>query len=113
VVPEDCAATLEEAEPLLQSVTEMLAAEVQRTLDFFYNQTLSEGEQLDRVLVAGGSSKVNGLIPYLGERFQLQVESFDPFRNITINPKKFDENYIHEFGPDMAIAVGLALRSAS
>src|SRR5438876_495306 len=43
VVPEDCGATLEDAEPLLQSVTEMLAAEVQRTLDFFYNQTLSDG----------------------------------------------------------------------
>lgn len=113
VVPEDCAATLEEAEPLLQSVTEMLAAEVQRTLDFFYNQTLSDGQHIDRVLVAGGSSKIGGLVPYLAERFQLQVEPFNPFRNITINPKKFDENYIQEFAPDMAVAVGLALRGAS
>jgi type IV pilus assembly protein PilM len=113
VVPEDCAVTPEEAEPLLQSVTEMLAAEVQRTLDFFYNQTLSEGEHMDRVLVAGGSSKVNGLIPYLAERFQIPVEPFDPFRHITINAKKFDENYIHEFAPDMAVAVGLAMRGAN
>jgi len=113
VVPEECAVTLADAEPLLQSVTEMLAAEVQRTLDFFYNQTLSEGEHLDRMLVAGGSSKVNGLIPYLAERFQIPVEPFNPFRNISINSKKFDENYIHEFAPDMAVAVGLALRSAS
>jgi len=113
VMPEDCAATIEDAEPLLQSVTEMLAAEVQRTLDFFYNQTLSDGQQIDRVLVAGGSSKVGGLVPYLAERFQLQVEPFNPFRNITINSKKFDENYIQEFAPDMAVAVGLALRGAS
>ena len=91
----------------------MLAAEVQRTLDFFFNQTLSDGQHIDRVLVAGGSSKVGGLVAYLAERFQLQVEPFDPFRNITINAKKFDEHYIQEFAPDMAVAVGLALRSAS
>ena len=113
VIPEECAVTLEDAEPLLQSVSEMLAAEVQRTLDFFYNQTLADGQQIDRMLVAGGCSKVNGLIPYLAERFELQVEPFNPFRNITINSKKFDENYIQEFAPDMAVAVGLALRGAS
>ena len=105
--------SLADAEPLLQSVTEMLAAEVQRTLDFFYSQTASEESHLERMLVAGGSSKVNGLIAYLAARFQMPVEPFDPFRNISISPKKFDESYIQEFAPDMAVAVGLALRGAS
>ncbi len=113
VVPEGCQVTPAEAEPIIQSVTEMLGAEVQRTLDFFLNQTLAEGEVLDRILVAGGGSKISGLVPYLSQHFQVAVEPFDSFRNILINPKRFDENYIREFAPDMAVAVGLALRGVS
>lgn len=104
--------SFEHAEPLLNSVTEMVASEVERTMNFFYNQSSLDGERLLRVLVAGGSCKVHGLLPYLQERLQIQVEPFDPFRMITISNKKFDENYIREFSPDMAVAVGLALRSA-
>jgi type IV pilus assembly protein PilM len=113
VVPEGVSITPADAEPLIQSVTEMLAVEVQRTLDFFYNQTLSDGEHVEHMLVAGGSSKASGLLAYLAERFQMPVVPFDPFRNISINSKKFDESYIHEFAPDMAVAVGLALRGVS
>jgi type IV pilus assembly protein PilM len=104
--------SFEQAEPLLDSVTEMLASEVERTVNFFYNQSSLDGERLLRVLVAGGSCKVYGLIPYLQDRLQIEVEPLDPFRMITINGKKFDENYIREFAPDMAVAVGLALRNA-
>ncbi len=109
---EGATVTFADAEQFLQSVTEMLGSEVQRTLDFFYNQTSPDTEGLGRVLVAGGCSKVYGLLPYLSERLKVSVEPFDPFRSININPKKFDENYIREFAPDMAVAVGLALRSA-
>jgi type IV pilus assembly protein PilM len=104
--------TFNEAIPYLQSVTELLASEIHRTLDFFYNQSGPDTESLSRLLVAGGCSKVHGLIPTLAERFKVPVEPFDPFRSININAKKFDESYIREFAPDMAVAVGLALRSA-
>jgi Tfp pilus assembly PilM family ATPase len=63
------------------------------------------------MLVAGGGSKVTNLVAYLAERFQIYVEPFDPFRNLNVNPQKFDEPYLREFAPDMAVAVGLALRS--
>lgn len=96
----------------LQSVTDLLVSEIHRTLDFFYNQSGPDAEPLLRILIAGGCSKVHGLIPTLAERFKVPVEPFDPFRSININGKKFDETYIREFAPDMAVAVGLALRNA-
>lgn len=110
-VPEGCTATPDEALQVLQAVTEMLAGEIQRTLDFFHQQS-PEGEKILGMLVAGGSSKVTNLVAYLAERFQIYVEPFDPFRNLNVNSQKFDEQYLREFAPDMAVAVGLALRSA-
>jgi type IV pilus assembly protein PilM len=104
--------TFNDALPQLQSVTDLLASEIQRTLDFFYNQSGPDTEALARILMAGGGSKVHGLVPALAERFRVPVEPFDPFRAINISAKKFDENYIREFAPDMAVAVGLALRNA-
>lgn len=112
VRPEGCEAGPAEVEETLNSVTEMLASEIQRTLDFFYQQMVADNEPLVGVLVAGGGSKVANLIPHMTERFQVHVEAFDPFRSLNINPQKFDEAYLREYAPDMAVAVGLALRSA-
>jgi type IV pilus assembly protein PilM len=109
-VPEGCTATIDEAFQVLHGVTEMLAGEIQRTLDFFHQQS-PEGDKIVGMLVAGGGSKVANLVPYLAERFQIYVEPFDPFRNLTVNPQKFDGEYLREFAPDMAVAVGLALRA--
>jgi type IV pilus assembly protein PilM len=109
-VPEGCTTTVDEALQVLQAVSEMLAGEIQRTLDFFHQQS-PHGEKILGMLVAGGGSKVANLVAYLSERFQIYVEPFDPFRNLNVNPQKFDEQYLREFAPDMAVAVGLALRS--
>jgi type IV pilus assembly protein PilM len=112
VMPEGCAAAPAEVEETLNSVTELLASEIQRTLDFFYQQMVADNEPLVGILVAGGGSKVAHLITHLAERFQVHVEAFDPFRCLTVNGQKFDEGYLREYAPDMAVAVGLALRSA-
>ncbi len=109
-IPEGCSASIDDAFQTLQSVTEMLAGEIQRTLDFFHQQS-PDGEKILGMLVAGGGSKVASLIPYLSERFGIYVEPFDPFRNLNVSADKFDSEYLREFAPDMAVAVGLALRS--
>jgi len=40
------------------------------------------------------------------------VQINDPLQNIKVNPKKFDLEYLKEFAPAAAVAVGLALRKA-
>jgi type IV pilus assembly protein PilM len=77
----------------------------------FYRATAEESEEaIQKILVAGGSSKLPGLPDYLSKRFEIPVELFDPFRAIQVDERKFDPDYMKEIVPDMAIAVGLALR---
>jgi len=95
---------------ILQSVTESVLVEVQKTFDFF-KATTSE-DRIDRVVLSGGSARISGLSDAMSERFDSRVEIFNPFQNVTYNPKDFDAEFLEEVGPACAIAVGLAMRKA-
>jgi type IV pilus assembly protein PilM len=103
--------SVEQAQPAIQSVSEMLALEIQRTLDFF-RATAVDSPDIDRMLIAGGTSKVSQLCDYLSDKFQMPVERFDAFRSIRFDAKRFDDEYLRELSPNMAVAVGLAVRVA-
>lgn len=96
--------------PILDTVSDILALEIQKTVDF-YRATVEEGESaVERILVCGGGSKLKGLVDFLSRRFEVPVEMFDPFRKIKVDSRGFDPEYMREIVPEMAIAVGLALR---
>jgi type IV pilus assembly protein PilM len=97
-------------QPIIETVSDILALEVRKTMDF-YRATASEGETaIQKILLAGGGSKLPGLSDYLARRFEIPVEVFNPFRQIEVDAKKFDPDYMREIVPEMAVAVGLALR---
>ncbi len=96
-------------QPILQQVTEIIVLEIQKTFDFF--RATAPGEHIDRIYVAGGSSKVPGLVEALRQEFSLPVEVLNPFQRI-MPPMDAGENEILEQNPgQLAVAVGLALRS--
>src|SRR5205807_2979892 len=66
--------------PVLQQVTELIVLEIQKTFDFF--RATATGEHIERVLLAGGSSQVAGLIEALRQEFNLPVEVLNPFQKI-------------------------------
>ena len=99
-----------EIEPILDTVSDILALEIQKTMDF-YRATVEDGESaVQQILVSGGGSKLKGLVEFLSKRFEMPVEMFDPFRKIRVDSRGFDPEYMREIVPEMAIAVGLALR---
>src|SRR5437870_2099538 len=99
-----------EIKPILDTVSDILALEIQKTMDF-YRATVEDGESaVQQILVSGGGSKLNGLVDFLAKQFEIPVEVFDPFRKIRIDSRGFDPEYMREIVPEMAIAVGLALR---
>ena len=51
--------------------------------------------------------------PQLGARLELPVEVLDPFRSIKVDTRKFDPDYLSEIMPEMAVAVGLAMRGVN
>ena len=79
---------------ILQSVTEQALMEIQKTFDFF-KATTSE-DRIDRVVLSGGSARIPGLSEAMSERFDSRVEIFNPFRNVTYNPKDFDAEFLEE-----------------
>ena len=97
-------------EPLMNNVTEIVAMEIQKTFDFYRATTEDNHTVVQKILISGGGSKLNGLAQELSRRLELPVEVLNPFRNIKVDMRKFDTDYINEIMPEMAVAVGLAVR---
>jgi type IV pilus assembly protein PilM len=93
--------------PLLESITDMLIMEVQKTFDFFRETYPSE--TISKVLVSGGTSRIAGLAQKIEETFAYPTEVMNPFKSISLGPK-VDAAKITSLGPALAVAVGLALR---
>jgi type IV pilus assembly protein PilM len=94
--------------PILQQVTEIIVLEIQKTFDFF--RATASGEHIERIYVAGGSSKVPGLLEALRQEFSIPVETLNPFMRI-VPPIGEGADLIDRNAPQLAVAVGLALRS--
>jgi type IV pilus assembly protein PilM len=100
-------ASFEEAQPVLRAVTENVLLEVQKTFDFF--KATASSDRIDRIMLSGGASRVDGFRDMLHERFSAPVEEFDPFRAITWDSRKLGGDPA-EYAATAAVAVGLALR---
>jgi type IV pilus assembly protein PilM len=100
-------ATYEEVQPVLHAVTDNLLQEIQKTFDFF--KATASSEQIDRIMLSGGASRVDGFRQMLQDRFGIPVEDFDPFRTIGWDAKKL-LNDATDVAATAAVAVGLALR---
>jgi type IV pilus assembly protein PilM len=101
-------ATFEEARPVIRAITDNLLLEVQKTFDFF--KATASSDRIDKIVVSGGASRIEGFYEMLAERFGTPVEEFDPFKAIAWD-KKVDGD-VAEAAATGAVAVGLALRRA-
>ena len=93
--------------PILQQVTEIIVLEIQKTFDFF--RATAAGEHLERIYLAGGSSRVPGLMEALRQEFSLPVELLNPFQRI--GTANVASDIVDQNAGQLAVAVGLALRS--
>jgi type IV pilus assembly protein PilM len=94
--------------PILQQVTEIIVLEIQKTFDFF--RATAPGEHIERIYLAGGSSKVPGLIEALRQEFSIPVELLNPFQRVAL-PLGQTAVLVDQNAGQLAVAVGLALRS--
>src|ERR1700719_2116055 len=101
--------TDDQKQQILRSVSDILTLEIQKTFDFF--RATASGENIQRIVVAGGTARVPGLVDLLREEFAMPVEELNPFRKVLVNSGKHSEDQIRALAPRLAIAVGLALRS--
>jgi len=93
---------------VIDSVTDTIAAEIQRSLDFFM-ATSGEGE-ISRIYVTGGTSVLPTLAHAIERRARVPVEVWLPAERIGILAKEVDGAMLQARAPQLAVALGLALR---
>lgn len=98
-------------EALLEGEYDLLKLEIQSTLDF-YHATSDDGGTVRKIFVSGGCSRLKGLKEFLSSGFEMPIERLDPFRRIKIDGRRFNADDVSAAGPEMAVAVGLALSGA-
>lgn len=109
-VPAPDGKEVKDFEQMLETASDILALEISKTMDF-YRATAEDGDgNVQKILISGGGSKLAGLPEYLARRFEIPVEILNPFRQIKVDARRFDPDYMREVVSEMAIAVGLALR---
>jgi type IV pilus assembly protein PilM len=102
--------TFDDVRPVLHAVTENVLLEIQKTFDFF--KATASSDRIDRILLSGGASAVDGFAQALEERFGAPVQTFNPFKKITMDPKAAGGADPEQIAAEAAVAIGLALRRA-
>jgi len=101
-------ATYEDARAVLKAMTDNVLLEVEKTFDFF--KATAASDRIDRIMLCGGASRVEGFGEALRERFGTEVEAFDPFRQVSCDAKRVGVESLDDVAPVAAVALGLALR---
>lgn len=87
-----------------------LLQQVRRAVQMFL--TTSGKEQIDYIVLTGGTSMIKGIDRLLIEELGIHSVVAEPFANMEISPK-VDRNVMQRHRTQFAIATGLALRSFS
>jgi type IV pilus assembly protein PilM len=87
-----------------------LLQQVRRAVQMF--MTSSGKEQVDYIVLTGGTALVEGLDRLLIEELGIHTIVADPFADMEIAPK-VDRNVLERHKPQFVVATGLALRSFS
>ncbi len=95
---------------IIDAVSDSIAAEIQRSLDFFL---ATSGEQeISRIYVTGGSASLASVGQAIERRSRVPVEVWAPTEKILVDAKEVDTPHLQRRAPQLAVALGLALRRA-
>jgi type IV pilus assembly protein PilM len=93
---------------VIEAVSDTIAAEIQRSLDFFM-ATSGEGE-IARIYVTGGSANLAALARAIERRARVTVETWSPVEKLTIEAKEVDPLLLQARAAQLSVALGLSLR---
>ena len=96
-----------EVEQAMRAVTNNLVGEIARSLDFF--GATAADMRIQRIVLAGGSSRVPGLEVAFRERTGLEVELLNPLAKM-LPTTRFEPELLDQVGPSLGVGIGLALR---
>jgi type IV pilus assembly protein PilM len=101
----------EAVEKIFNQTCTQWVLEIKKAIDLYLAN--NPDKPLNSIVLSGGGSKVSGLKEYIARETALDVISFNPFSGMMCDDKKIDAHYLSTVAPEMAIATGLAIRTAS
>lgn len=90
----------------IDSVFTNLAGEIRSSFDYYESQSTSS---VEKIFLSGGGAKLYGFKDMLANVLGITADFWDPFKAITLSAK-IDSAKVKETSPELAVAVGLALR---
>lgn len=94
-----------ETQEILIPLIDLILKEINQV---FYHFLVSEGKEVEKIILAGGDANLPGLFQYCQNYFKKEVEIANPFKKIYFPP--ILEETLKEMGPSFAVVVGLAER---
>lgn len=93
---------------VIDQVTDSIAAEIQRSLDFYL--ATSGEEEIKRIYVTGGTANLAALSQAIERRARIPVEPWSPLERLLVDPKTVDQALLAQRAAQLPVALGLALR---
>lgn len=97
----------ENGQEIVLQVVDTIAAEIQRSLDFY--MATSGDSEIKKIYLTGGTSSLPTLTDAIQKRAHVPTETWDPLAHLTVD-KKVDRQLLATHAPQLAIALGLTLR---
>ena len=94
--------------PVIEAATDTIAAEIQRSLDFFV-ATSGENE-ISAIHLTGGSANLPTLVQAIQRRTRVNVQTWKPTEKFSLDPKNVNSADLGVRAPQLAVALGLTLR---
>jgi type IV pilus assembly protein PilM len=93
---------------IVEAVTDGIAAEIQRSLDFFM-ATSGEAE-ISNIYVAGGTANLPALAQAIERRARVSVEAWAPTEGLSVDAREVNPDLLQQRAAQLPVALGLALR---
>jgi type IV pilus assembly protein PilM len=94
--------------PLIDEFCRELSAALDKSVS--YLRSAGDAQELNRVLLAGGCTRIPGFIERMRAVQSNPIELIDPLERLKVAPDALPAGAPPEIGPQLAVAVGLALR---
>lgn len=99
----------EEVLPLVNAISESVALEIRRSLDFYAASPTQV--PVTGIFLCGGASRIPGLSNMLAEMLGLPIEYLNPFAKISCSGRQFNEEFLAAISSSAVVPVGLAMRN--
>lgn len=93
----------------ISGTVDLLATELEKSIKFFEGRYT--GQKISRIVVTGGASVIPEFPLYLANKFGINVEIGNAWRNVTFSPDR--QNELLSISNQFAVAVGLAERNST